>query len=398
LPPSQLLLGFGVIFRISESSKSKHLKHRVSDDRESNRHSVEESNQDTPEIAENVVAAENAVPELDDEHDSDDVTSNASDAEEEEENTPSNPLQTKSIVTEPKIAEFGNDGLADGVEALEIDKAPKLPDTATPNDINSNSESDEDTDFNQTAGTRTPNTVADNRKGGPATKRGKRGKAKKIANKYKDQDEEDRLAAQQLIGASAGAEKARVEAEAKAQREAELAFQKERRKAQHQRTREETAAHEKLRREKMEQGIDEVDEAEEEQMAAIDALVGTPLRGDEILEAIPFCAPWAAMGKTKYKVKLQPGAQKKGKAIKEIIGRWLIASQGKGVMDEKCEDPERMWPREVELLKGWKVEEVTNTIPVGKVRVMMAGGSTNSASKGSASQKGKAGGRGSKKR
>jgi hypothetical protein len=145
----------------------------------------------------------------------------------------------------------------------------------------------------------------------------------------------------------------------------------------------------------LEEGQEVLGEGEEEQMTRFEALVGIPLKGDEILEAIPVCAPWAAMGKYKYKAKLQPGAQKKGKAVKEIVGRWLIDAGGKGKVDEKSEDTDRMWPREVELLKGWKVEEVTNTIPVGKVRVMMAGGSAGAASKGPQA-KGR-GGKGSKK-
>jgi nuclear export mediator factor NEMF len=57
-----------------------------------------------------------------------------------------------------------------------------------------------------------------------------------------------------------------------------------------------------------------------------------------------------------------------------------------------------MWPREVELLKGWKVEEITNTVPVGKVRVMMAGGSAGAAAGKGQQNKGKGGsGKGSKK-
>ena len=151
----------------------------------------------------------------------------------------------------------------------------------------------------------------------------------------------------------------------------------------------------------LEQGEDILDEGEEEKMTALDALVGMPLKGDEILEAIPVCAPWAAMGRYKYKVKIQPGTQKKAKAVKEIVGKWVGDAGGKAKMDEKSEDTERMWPREVELLKGWKVEEITNTVPVGKVRVMMAGGSAGAQGKGGPSKstgKGGRGGKGSKKR
>ena len=149
------------------------------------------------------------------------------------------------------------------------------------------------------------------------------------------------------------------------------------------------AEHEAARKAMLEDGID-ADDAEEEKMTSLDALVGMPFRGDEILEAIPVCAPWAAMGNYKYKVKLQPGTQKKGKAIREIMTRWVGDMTVKGKLDETSSDPERMWPREVELLKGWKVEEVTNTVFVGKVRVMMAGGAAAAAKGGKA--KGKSGG------
>ena len=375
LPPSQLLLGFGVIFRISEESKSKHLKHRLLNEKEQTHQSAEGTEPMFPDSGNHQMNSGSADPDLIDDEDSDQAENNASD--DDEQSIPVNPLQSQTMI-EPQLAYENGNELAQETEKLRIDEDSKLSRTDGLDDGYSESvaESETATEFEPLTGTQTPNTLADGTKGDSALKRGKRGKAKKIATKYKDQDEEDRLAAQQLIGASAGVEKARAEAESKAQREAELAFQKERRRAQHQRTQEETAAHEKLRKEKLEQGSDDMVEAEEEQMAAIEALIGTPLRGDEILEAIPICAPWAALGKFKYKAKLQPGAQKKGKAAKEIIARWLAASQTKAAVDEKSEDGERMWPREVELLKGWKVEEVTNTIPVGKVRVMMAGGAT----------------------
>jgi len=81
--------------------------------------------------------------------------------------------------------------------------------------------------------------------------------------------------------------------------------------------------------------------------------------------------------------------------VKEILGRWVGDTTAKGKVDEKSEDAERMWPREVELLRSWKVEEVTNTVPVSKVRVMISGGAAGVASKG-AQAKGR-GGKGSKK-
>jgi len=220
-------------------------------------------------------------------------------------------------------------------------------------------------------------------------KRGQKGKAKKIASKYKDQDEEDRLVAEALIGATTGQKRAEEEAKAKAERAAELEAAKERRRAQHQRKQKETAEHEEIRRVMMDEGVDVLEPEEAEKATSLDDLVGTPLAGDEILEAIPVCAPWPALGKFKYKVKMQPGATKKGKAVKEVLERWKVASGKKGVVDESSRDSERMWPREVELLKALKPEEVINSVPVGKVRVMVAGGGSGG---GGGGAKGKGGG------
>lgn len=389
LPPAVLLLGFGVVFHISEASKAGHVKHRIHDgDGPGASASVAETR---------ATETENNVPELDDDQGSedDDEDDHQESDDEIDQETSANPLQTQPA-SEPLISDGDEDPIVQELEDLQIDD--KLDVHDKDDDPDSDAET-EMTESHPAAGTQ----ASSNKKVAPPAKRGKKAKAKKIATKYKDQDEEDRLAAQQLIGASAGQEKARAEAESKAAREAELAFQKERRRAQHQRTQKETAAAEEARKAMLEQGGNDADEGDDDKMNVLDALVGTPIRGDEILEAIPICAPWAALGKLKYKAKLQPGAQKKGKAVKEIVGHWLaVAAGAKGkVIDEKSEDNERMWPREIELLKGWKVEEVTNTVPVSKVRVMMAGGTAGAASKGAGGKnKGNKGGsgKGSKRR
>jgi len=59
---------------------------------------------------------------------------------------------------------------------------------------------------------------------------------------------------------------------------------------------------------------------------------------------------------------------------------------------------ERVWPREVDLISGWKQVEVVGVVPVTKVRVMMGGGSDGKGGggKGKAKASGR-GGKGSKK-
>ncbi|XMA19224.1 hypothetical protein WAI453_012015 [Rhynchosporium graminicola] len=361
LPPAALLLGFGVLFQISEESTARHTKHRLQDD--------------TPaasDHAESTVTAE--VPELDDDQNSipDDYQESETDEEDRDRDT-SNPLQTQPRAGSV-ISDGGEEELIAEISHLEV-RDTKSDAQGSPSEAEDSDHPDSDdgeplpVTGKQTSG---PNKATP--KGPAPPKRGKRGKAKKIATKYKDQDEEDRIFAQKLIGASAGVDKAAAEAEAKQKREEELAFQKERRKAQHERTQKDMAGYEAIRKAKLEAGSTADDDAEEEKTTNLDTLIGKPLRGDEILEAIPFCAPWAAMGNYKYKVKLQPGTQKKGKAIKDIMARWVGDMTTKGKVDDTSQDAERMWPREVELLRAWKVEEVTNTVFVSKVRVMMTGG------------------------
>ncbi|KAJ4140268.1 hypothetical protein NW768_001624 [Fusarium equiseti] len=406
LPPAQLLLGLGIAFRISEESKAKHVKHRL--------HGADSVAGDEPSPDPQSADMIGDADEPDAEH-SDVPSDYESEDERHDEELRDNPLQA-----------FGNsegrtedvEEAEDGVSELKIsdEAAGETPDQglAEGDEREGENEKDEgnedevagfkkpaesEKEAGKPAGAHTKNDTVNSSKKHPP-KRGQRGKAKKIAAKYKHQDDEDRAAAEALIGATVGQKKAEAEAKAKADREAELVAAKERRRAQHQRQQKETAEHEEIRRVMMEEGIEMLDEDEASQMTALDAIVGTPLPGDEILEVIPVCAPWNALGRYKYKAKLQPGATKKGKAVKEVLERWKAASTKKGVVDENARDKDRMWPREVELIKALKPEETFNVVPVGKVRVMMAGGSSGSGGSGGkkgAGGKGKRGGRGSKK-
>lgn len=401
LPPAQLLLGFGVMFRISEESKARHIKHRIQN---------ESTSIDGSEIDKSLVEEtlqEGSLQEAEDENAEESGGHEEASSDEDEDtgtghgSTLNSPEHEKHLNDEsPSVhcpvpadkEEVSNsnvpDFTVDGLDNLKIDNfdpsKERGKETRTDSDTEGLGSKD---DISMTA-------PQSKKKVASPLPRGKRSKAKKIATKYKDQDEEDRRAAEMLIGATLGREKAAAETKAKAQREAEAAFQKERRRAQHQRNLEKTAEHEELRKKMLEEGA-EIPDDEGDKSVSLDVFVGTPLPGDEIIDALPVCAPWAAMGKYKYKAKLQPGTQKKGKAVKEILDKWILASSGKGSMDFDSRDTEKMWPSEVELLKGWKAEECINCVPVGKVKVTMSGGSSAASGKG-ASVKGK-GGKASKK-
>lgn len=387
LLPAVLLFGFGVLFQITEESKANHLKHRVADDLPTSG----VLNEDSRPVHDGLGQGEDKNHGIEEHSEEEEEGPNHSDDEDSQ--LQPNPLQIDSDPLPTDIGDDEDDKAVGKVQSFSTEIMESL-ESKNVQDAEV-SDSDDQSIVPPTTGTQTPL----GQKGFGPKPRGKRAKAKKIATKYKDQDEEDRLAAQVLIGATAGQEKAKAEAAAKAAREAEAAFQKERRRAQHQRTQQEMAEHEKTRDRMLQEGAAE--EEEERKSLALDSLVGTPFKGDEILEAIPICAPFTAMGNYKYKIKLQPGPQKKGKAVKEILARWGLDFNAKGKIDERSEDPERMWPREVELLRSWKAEEVTNIIPVGGVRVMMASGTAGAAKgsgKGGNPGKGNRGGKGSKKR
>ncbi|KAL4867433.1 hypothetical protein BDV12DRAFT_198258 [Aspergillus spectabilis] len=225
----------------------------------------------------------------------------------------------------------------------------------------------------------------------PAPVRGRKGKNKKAASKYADQDEEERALALRILGANnAKAQKTAADAESKAKRDQEAEEAKKRRKAQHERA----AQAEKKRQALFEEGTgadydEETAAAEAADLEWLPALVGTATVDDEILAAIPVCAPWAALGRYKYRVKLQPGAVKKGKAVKEIVGRWVAETTTGKVKKEYAEDAgvsrsaaEKLRAREGELLKGWKDTEIINTVPVGKVRIMIGAGGGGDKGKG----------------
>ncbi|THX67613.1 hypothetical protein D6D08_06622 [Aureobasidium pullulans] len=417
LPPAQLLLGFAVIWQISEESKAKHVKHRLQNDdvrgmtQEANSKAAanDESDDDFPDAGKDDasddefpdVKEENKAEESDDDDESPETQKNDDNASvaSEEARSPeerSNPLQPKgaqqsrkqpSELAEedayPSVSESegeeGADEKEDNTKAEVSEPEPELPQTS-----GKKAAAKAKAEVAKAASTQA-------KQNKPV--RGKRGKAKKAAQKYADQDDEDRRLAMEILGSKAAEEKRQTEEEEKAKKAESAEAAKERRRAQHEKAQREGLEAEEIRRLNLEEGIEALDEEETSAVTQLDSYVGTPLPGDELLEAIPVCAPWAALAKYKYKVKLQPGAQKKGRAIREIMDTWAKAGTVTKWVDQSMSDVERIWPRELELIKNWKDVEVIGVLPVSKVRVMMSGGAHGSSSGG---QKGKGKGRGGK--
>ncbi|KAK4216615.1 fibronectin-binding protein A N-terminus-domain-containing protein [Rhypophila decipiens] len=409
LPPALLMLGFGIVFRISEQSRAKHVRHRLYDVEK-----PEGSSEKAPPVSNHGSV----------DHDDSDGSGSEGEDDNNERQDRANPLQSDSKQEVPEGEEESStpEPPSEQLANMDLDKpsteeqAPQKADDedekaekkyVLEDDDLDNQESEDEQHEEKKPAAATSSSTPISRSSTPAAnkpskappKRGQRGKAKKIAQKYKNQDEEDRALMESLIGVTAGRQKAEAEAAAKAAREAEIAAAQERRQRQQERQKQEIAEHEELRKVLLEDGVETLDENEGVmELSPLDSLVGIPLVGDEILEAIPVCAPWSALTKVKYKAKLQPGNTKKGKAVKEIFERWKIAAGKKGVLDENSSDVEKMWPREVELIKGLKVEEAYNCVPVGKVTVMMGGGGGSGGGSSGGSGKGGKAQRGQKKK
>ncbi|CAK7233274.1 hypothetical protein SCUCBS95973_008539 [Sporothrix curviconia] len=388
MQPPQRVLGFGLYFKISGASRANHGKHQVPVPQGISSNSESFANEEDEEVAEddNDDGAEGDTVQGELEKDSTESEtaaqvveqpSSAADDSQPAESTES--AESASAATEEKAE--GHDEEGNGKEgAGQDDEEKEAPSTA--GWIGK-------ARTHLRAGSPTPSRGSSvNTSSGGASKRGQKSKAKKLA-KYKDQDEEDRARAEKLIGIAAGREKVEAKLHAKAKREAEIAAYEERRRLQKEKQMQKMRDYEAVRQAKLEArdgderaadpgALDDEADAEAGSLDLLNSLVPRPAPGDEILEVVPVCGPWMALSKLKYKVKIQPGQTKKGRAMRDVLERWKRAGEAgrtnAGIVDEESRDPERMWPREVELISGIKMEEASNSVPVGKLTLMLGGG------------------------
>lgn len=419
LAPSQLVLGFAVLWQISQESVKNHKQLFETGDVpvESVDAAVKEAVEAEQATAAEAAPVEEITPTVqeapEDETKENDASADEEEAEEEDEEedqTPArNPLQrghselpsqhSPESYPESEAEDEDEDKEDADLESVQEEQAAEGTEEASSAQLAAR-------ERRQGKPTNRPGEAEPTGQRTPQT-RGKKAKDKRAAAKYAQQDDEERELALRLLGSNKGkAAKAAKVAEAKAQREREAEAQRLRRRAQHERA----AEAERKRQALFEEGGDDYNEetaaAEAADLSWLPALVGTPSPDDEILGAIAVCAPWAALGRYKYKVKLQPGAVKKGKAVKEIVGRWVSETTTGKVKKDYAEDlgisrvdAEKLRAREGELIKGWKETEIINTMPVGKVRIMTPGsgggaGGGGDKGKGSGGKGGKGGGGG----
>lgn len=191
-------------------------------------------------------------------------------------------------------------------------------------------------------------------------KRGQKNKLKKMKDKYKDQDEEDREMMMKLLG-SAGTtkeEKVKKGKKGKTKEEPQRKFPQEvavRPKAENIKTRAAAEDPSEGHDEKITETEEDLDNpAAEDVENILDWLTGLPHPDDVLMFAVPVCAPYMALSNYKYKVKLTPGSQKKGKAARTAVSSFI---RGKDVS-----------AREKDLFRSVKDTDLSRNMP-GKVKV-----------------------------
>lgn len=199
--------------------------------------------------------------------------------------------------------------------------------------------------------------------------RGKKGKMKKIAQKYADQDDEERVLRMDALGTLKQKQQIEADNEARIKKEenskklqiinAQLAA--ERRKKQSE-------------REFNKYLLGTTDEDEEESgienyLEIMDYMVSKPQPTDNVYALVPVFGPWQAFQKFKYKVKFQPGTGKKGKAMSDAL-HWLTSRK----MDLTGTDTDIDWQNERDILLSTKHLDLIGCFTVNKVKLVLPNG------------------------
>jgi len=203
------------------------------------------------------------------------------------------------------------------------------------------------------------------------SKRGQKAKLKKMKEKYADQDEEERKLRMEIL-ASSGEKKEDKKKKKKGgplnkiqQRPNSAVKPSGPWKAPEVKFIQGTGAESEIAKtedggkEKGEQHDSDGEKEEEVEVVQDDvnimnSLTGLPVTEDELMYAIPVCAPYNALQNYKFKVKLMPGTTKKGKAVKTAINMFVHEKSISG--------------REKDLLKIQKDTDTARNVP-GKVKV-----------------------------
>ncbi|GAB6026032.1 hypothetical protein CHUAL_012242 [Chamberlinius hualienensis] len=203
-----------------------------------------------------------------------------------------------------------------------------------------------------------------------SSKRGQKFRQKKMQDKYKDQDEDDRALALDLLKPAGPVKESKHKKRKKDKEQPKTRQVKPKQPFGKPTTLPSTHIYGEseggdvldINQEvpaKTEEADKDSDPEQERQLTQEDnmllnSLTGLPLAEDILLYSIPMCAPYNCISNFKYKVKLTPGSGKRGKAVKTALAMFLHDKNGT--------------PREKDLVKSLKDQDASRNIP-GKVKM-----------------------------
>ncbi|CAG0883508.1 unnamed protein product [Darwinula stevensoni] len=187
-------------------------------------------------------------------------------------------------------------------------------------------------------------------------KQSQKRKLKKIKEKYKDQDEEDRRLMTEMLHSSKKESKGKrrkAKNKEKGQQGDDKLSGKKGNKPPPQPKNAQAPAPGDLDEEDL--ALDEEEKArEDEDQILLNMLTGIPHSEDELLFAVSVCAPYNTLLNYKYKVKLLPGTGKRGKGAKTALNMFI--------------NDKTATQREKDLLKSVKDQDLARNIP-GRVKL-----------------------------
>jgi len=319
LPPSQLVMGYGILFKMDPSCLKDHENER------------KRLVADTPSATEESVELKDYSTENDSRHEDTIIPSEGTASFQDQYETESGAKETDVEQLFDKYEE----SLPDSLREMQLDSGTLRPERE---DTESQFWNDADSEIithstaknvkkiskqGKTNPSKTPEqkkpSIADSMENIDLNKlpRGKRSKMKRAKKKYAEQTLEERKLAMALLGSSKLEDMSSLRNDAEERRE-EVTPNLEREKHCNG-----TENHVKpVTSYKEERKIPEEEEETNnkesltDETSIIHLFTGQPLESDILEFAIPVCAPFAAVSRYKYRVKLIPGTMKKGKAAK----------------------------------------------------------------------------------
>lgn len=209
----------------------------------------------------------------------------------------------------------------------------------------------------------------------PPNVRGKKAKLKKIAAKYGTQDEEERRLRMDALGTLKQVE------ELEKQKKEQVLKENEKHN-KHQNDSRKKKQEEREYKKYLTEDVNEDESSITDYLEILDSLVVKPQTEDTLISVVPVFAPWASLNKFKYKVKVQPGLGKKGKALNEALNYYNHRK-----MDPESQDTDLDWPSEREVISGIKPNDLMGVFTVNKLKLVLPGGNSTP-DKGKKSSKG----------